>query len=68
MLASGAEYNFLRDGAPMVGWYFTLVPEPSPDAQGALDWCAAEGIDRDNCAAKLISNDRSIVPNFELQP
>jgi hypothetical protein len=27
-----------------------------PDAQGALDWCRAEGWDRDNCFAKRIVN------------
>jgi hypothetical protein len=57
LLVDGSEYNFRLDGAPMVGWFVSFVDVSYPTPEGALDWCRANGIDRNNCAAKLITND-----------
>ena len=57
LLVSGAEYNFRIDDDPMAGWFITIVDESHPDPDGALAWCRLNDIDRDNCAAKLITNE-----------
>ena len=57
LLVSGSEYHFLLDDAPMAGWFITIVDQSWLSPDGALDWCRANSIDRDNCAAKLITND-----------
>lgn len=58
LLVSGAEYNFKIDDNAMAGWFITIVDQSHPSPDGALDWCRLNGIDRDNCAAKLITNDQ----------
>ncbi|NND76292.1 MAG: protein kinase [Ilumatobacter sp.] len=55
ILVDGGTYNFQIDDAPMVGWYITLVPLSFPTPEGALDWCTDQGIDRENCFARFIS-------------
>ena len=67
LLVDGAEYNFMLNGSPMVGWYISIVDVPFADPQGALDWCVAFDFDADNCAAKLITNDQAITPTFVTQ-
>ncbi len=67
LLVSGAEYNFQIDGDPMVGWFITIADQSHPTPDGALDWCRANGIDRNNCAAKLITNDRDTTGTLVLQ-
>lgn len=67
LLISGAEYNFRLDGAPMVGWYVSVVDQSYPTPEGALSWCRTAGIDRENCAAKLITNDPDAGETLVLQ-
>ena len=55
VLVDGATYTFRLNGQPMAGWFVTLVPKAYPNADGALAWCTAERIDRDNCLAKLLT-------------
>lgn len=57
LLVSGAEYNFTIDDNPMAGWFITIVDQSHPSPEGALEWCRLNNIDRDNCAAKLVTND-----------
>ena len=57
LLVSGADYNFTIDDNPMVGWFISIVDQSHPSPDGALEWCRLNDIDRDNCAAKLITND-----------
>jgi serine/threonine-protein kinase len=42
------------------GFWVVAVNQPSPDETGALDWCRAEGFDRDHCYAHLITHDESV--------
>ena len=67
LLIDGAEYNFQRQDQPLVGWYFTVVDQPFNTSDGALDWCRQNQIDRDNCAAKLITNDQDADGTLVLQ-
>ena len=67
LLVSGAEYNFEIDDNPMAGWFVTIVDESHDAPDGALDWCRRNDIDRDNCAAKLISNDQDAGQTLVLQ-
>ena len=68
VLVEGSRYNFELDDNQMVGWYITLVAEPFFSAEGALEWCAFFGFDRDNCAAKFISDVAGAERSLELQP
>ena len=36
-------------------YWVTVAGVTYPDPQGALGWCAAKGLDRDHCYAKLVS-------------
>jgi serine/threonine-protein kinase len=45
-----------------------VIDRPSSTPDGALGWCYDQGIDRDNCFAKLISDDTSIADTTQLQP
>ena len=67
LLVSGADYNFQIDDSPMVGWFITIVDQSHPIAEGALDWCRLNAIDRENCAAKLITNDQDAGGTLVLQ-
>jgi serine/threonine-protein kinase len=67
ILVSGAEYNFRLDDQPMTGWFISIVDQSFVAADGALDWCRQNDIDRDNCAAKLITNDQNIDGTLVLQ-
>lgn len=67
LLVSGAEYNFRIDDNPMTGWFITLADQSYATSDGALDWCRQHQIDRDNCAAKLITNDQNADGTLVLQ-
>jgi len=56
ILVDGATYSFRANDAPMAGWFITLVPEAYGSPDGALGWCTAMRIGRDDCFAKLITN------------
>jgi hypothetical protein len=68
ILVEGSGYNFEIDGEQMAGWYITLVAEPFFSSDGALNWCRAAGIDRNNCAAKFVSNVVGAERTLVLQP
>ena len=68
VLVEGGRYNFEIDGEQMAGWYITLVAEPFFSSDGALNWCRAAGIDRNNCAAKFISDIYGAEQSLVLQP
>jgi serine/threonine-protein kinase len=67
LLVSGAEYTFELDGQRMDGWFITIVDQSWSDPEGALNWCRSNGIDRDNCAAKLITNNPDADRTFVTQ-
>lgn len=67
LLVSGADYNFQIDNAPMSNWFITIADASFPNPDGALDWCRDNSIDRENCAAKLITNDQAANPTLVLQ-
>ena len=67
LLVSGADYQFRIDDSPMVGWFITIVDRSHTTPDGALDWCRANAIDRDNCAAKLITYDQDTDGTLVLQ-
>lgn len=68
VLVDGATYNFKTNGAPMAGWFITLVPEAYSNPSGALGWCTANRIDSDNCFAKLLTNNQDAGDTIELNP
>lgn len=47
--------------------WVTLVPQTYSTSDGALGWCRANGIDRDNCFARLLTRDPSITRTAEYQ-
>lgn len=71
LMANGSEFNFRFGGREssrvMDGWYITLADQPFATADGALDWCRRNLIDRDNCAAKFITNDQDAGATLVLQ-
>lgn len=67
LLVSGGEYVFRIDDTPMVGWFITIVDESHPTPDGALEWCRINSIDRNNCAAKLITRDQLVDATLVLQ-
>ena len=46
--------------ALMVRGFITIVDESHPTPDGALEWCRINSIDRNNCAAKLITQDQLV--------
>ncbi len=68
VLVDGSTYNFRIDNNPMVGWYISIVPIGFDTAEGALNWCAQRGFDRNNCAAKFISTNIALSGTLRLQP
>lgn len=68
VLVEGSRYNFELGGEQMAGWYITLVAEPFFTAEGALDWCRFFGFDRNNCAAKFLSDVLGAEHSLVLQP
>lgn len=67
LLVSGSDYVFRIDDAPMNGWFITIVDESYPTPDGALEWCRINSIDRNNCAAKLITEDQLVDATLVLQ-
>lgn len=67
LLVNGAEYNFRIDDSPMTGWFITIADQSYATSDGALDWCRQNQIDRDNCAAKLITSDQTADGTLVLQ-
>ncbi len=47
--------------------WVTLVPQTYSTPDGALGWCRVNGIDRDNCFARLLTRDPSITRTAEYQ-
>lgn len=41
-------------------FWVTIVAAPFAQADDALAWCSAQGFDRDNCAAKIVSTTRPV--------
>jgi hypothetical protein len=58
VLVDGTTYYFRQSGEPMAGWFITLLPQAYADADGALAWCTDQRIDRDNCFAKLLTQNQ----------
>jgi serine/threonine-protein kinase len=48
--------------------WVSVAPESFGTAQGALAWCVAEDIGRDDCFAKLITHDPTITDSVQMQP
>jgi serine/threonine protein kinase len=53
----GAKLVWSGDWTTYDNKYFwvTVVPQPSQDASGALNWCDSSGRDRDHCTAQILS-------------
>ncbi len=68
LLIDGSEFVFRVDGERMDGWFVTIADVAFADPQGALDWCSDAGIDRENCAAKLITDRQDETSTLRLQP
>ena len=68
VLIEGSRYNFETAGEQMVGWYITLAAEPFATYEGALQWCRFFGFDRNNCAAKFVSDIVGAEKTLKLQP
>lgn len=58
VLVDGSTYNFRLNDQPMAGWFISLVPQAYGDPGGALAWCTAQRIDKENCFAKLVTNNQ----------
>jgi hypothetical protein len=41
-------------------FWITVVADTFPEAAGALAWCSSHGLDRDHCAAKIVSTTHGV--------
>lgn len=48
-------------------WWVTIIGLPSNDSSTSLSWCAAQGLDRDHCYAKIVSATMGIEGTTALQ-
>lgn len=48
--------------------WVSIAPQSFATAQGAIDWCVSKSIGRDDCFAKLITHDASIIKTTQMQP
>ena len=63
LLLYSGDYNYQT-----ADLWVSIAPESFPTSQGAIDWCVAHGIGRDDCFAKLITHDMSLTNTVKMQP
>lgn len=49
ILVDASAFQFRNNGAPMTGWYLTIVPVRYDILEDAKGWCAAEGLPPADC-------------------
>ena len=52
IIVDGGAFQFKSGGAPMTGWFLTVVPEIHPSKDLALQWCSDRGLNSNNCLAR----------------
>ncbi|MGH9270583.1 MAG: protein kinase domain-containing protein, partial [Ilumatobacteraceae bacterium] len=50
------------------GLWVAVVPLRFETSDGALEWCSSNGLDGENCVAKLLTRDQTIEDTFERAP
>lgn len=63
LLLYSGDYNYQTTDL-----WVSIAPESFATSQGALDWCVAHAIGRDDCFAKLITHDMSLTGTVKMQP
>ena len=52
IIVDGGAFQFTSGGAPMTGWFLTIVPQVYPSKDLALQWCTDHGLNSNNCLAR----------------
>jgi len=63
LLLYSGDYNYQTTDL-----WVSIAPESFATSQGAIDWCVAHSIGRDDCFAKLITHDMSLTNTVKMQP
>lgn len=52
IIVDGGAFQFTSGGAPMTGWFLTIVPQANASKDLALQWCNDRGLNANNCLAR----------------
>lgn len=63
LLLYSGDYNYQTTDL-----WVSIAPESFSTSQGAIDWCVAHSIGRDDCFAKLITHDMTLTNTVKMQP